>query len=401
MILFIANARRKGGLSGSDNIYEHFKKYWACEIEIKDMQECDFWPFWACYVYRILRGCLWALKKRKEKTEFVYSCSDFLMDSIPAYLFKRAGHKWVAGFYLMAQKDNPVHFWTQKIVHKLIMRHADIVLITNNSYADKFPGKKIIAVHGGVDLHLCGKYRHEKKDKHKDKYKDNRDWKLDRIDGRLTQIWNACKIKKHNQEHEKERRLRQIEKGMLKKENGLKDGGVYWRDKAYDAVFCGRLHKTKGIDKLIEIWRNVNKRMPGARLAVIGDGDLGKEYLLKLIDKDLKIDVLGYMDNERFDIYRQSKLVLYPATADHFSMSPVEAMACGCPMVAYDLPVMKHINPKGAMFANDAEDFSYKICYLLGHPDVYRKLQAEALGWSQEWDWEKRADKIWKEINEP
>jgi len=37
-------------------------------------------------------------------------------------------------------------------------------------------------------------------------------------------------------------------------------------------VFIGRLYVRKGVAQLIEIWSKVQRRRPGARLAIIGDG---------------------------------------------------------------------------------------------------------------------------------
>lgn len=140
---------------------------------------------------------------------------------------------------------------------------------------------------------------------------------------------------------------------------------------------------------------------------MIGDYDLGKKYLYELekryfggISKGKSgIDILGYLGDERFEVYKQSKIVLYPARWDHFSMSPVEAMACGCPMIAFNLPVMKYLKGlKGCALIDDMqiETFATAILdYLKGR---YKERQKGAIEYAQTWDWRIRTKQVWDEI---
>lgn len=324
MILIIANARIKGGLSGSDNIYEHLAK--TASSKVVTMMDIDFKPFFLCYLWKIIRGC-WEALMDTASYEFVYSASDFWMDCLPALVHKLKGRKWVAGFYLFAPRDKFVYYWTQKIAYWLINTFADVVCVTNESMFTF--QKPMISVHGGIDT--------------QDAYPDS-------------------------------------------------------REKRYDAVFVGRLHYTKGIDELIRVWDAVLHIKPDARLAVIGDGDTEVEKIRSW--KASGVDWLGYLGEERFDVYRQSKLVLYPTPYrySHFSMGPVEAMACGCALAAFDIDVMRHIRPDGTLFAKDEDDMANFIMYLLRRPEILKDMQKRAAKWALTWDWWKRAPEILGDI---
>lgn len=333
-ILIIANARYKGGLSGGDNIYLNFKKHWDADIDVWTMMNIDFKPFWLCYGIRILSGVLKAIICRKQY-DFVYSASDFMGDSIPALLVRKKA--WVAGYYMDAPRKNKIYYWSQKLVKKLINAFADVVLITNDTLKHNFPGKKTVAVHGGVDLNLCKEPSH--------------------------------------------------------------------LSKAYDTVFCSRIHPTKGIDELLEIWKLVRAENPDATMAFIGDGDLGQHYLVNKGALGMGITMFGYMVKERFTIYRSSKITLYTATEehDHFSMAPVEGMACGLPLCAFDLPVMDTIKPEGALLAKNIPLFAKNILRLLedydGRRTAYNLLASEAREWSHKnWSWANRCPEIFNQI---
>lgn len=333
-ILIISNARRKGGLSGSDAIYESFKKYWpeGCKIEEHNQIEIDFKPFWLCYLIRIIKSCIVAYNNIS-KYDLVYSSSDFLMDSLPGFIYKLKGRKWVAGFYLEAPKDKKIYYYTQKIAYYLIKKYADIVIVTNPSMYPLFYNKKKAWINGGVDFTLA-------------------------------EYSNQPKI--------------------------------------YDLVFCGRIHFTKGIVNLLRAWEIIIKEKPNAKLAIIGDGDLGKEFIKNYIDIEKNnITLFGYMGNERYNIYKQSKIVSYPTPVQysHFSMAPVEAMACGCPMVAFDLPVFNVMNPLGAIYKFETiNEYAEAILYLLENDKVYKKLSIDAHKWSKQFSYNLQSQRIFQFI---
>ncbi len=344
-ILIIANSRYKGGLSGGDNIYENFKKYWPCEVVVSEMQQTDYLPFVVCYCQRIIVGIGRAWMDAN-KYEFVYSASDFLPDALPALVYRLKGNKWIAGYFLHAFKENPLHYYSQKVVRQLIKWFADMVIVTNPTMYHIFQNKKKTWINGGIDLSLAG----------------------------------------------------------------LSD-----KPKIYDAVFCGRIHPSKGIDELIEIWDLVIKEKPDAKLAIIGDGDLGIDYIKnKLKTKNYNritgwdfngVDLLGYMGDERFEIYKQSKVVLYPTPLkyDHFSMAPVEAMACGCPLVIRSMPSNRYFFPledlkDGEKIDLSNEGFAKCILRILSM-DNYKQECLSALIFSQQFDYKKQAMRVWEDVN--
>lgn len=330
MILIIANARIKGGLSGGDNIYLHLAEH--SDAEIWELMGVDFKPFFFCYVLKIMLGCRMALCCKK-KYEFVYSASDFWMDSLPALILKAKGNKWVAGFYMFAPKKNRIYYYTQKPIKWLIDKFADAVCVTNHTMFDF--KKPTVAVHGGVDLADC--------------YPD------------------------------------------------------ISTPKIYDAVFVGRLHYTKGIIDLISIWDLVLERIPNATLAVIGDGDSEAELFKGWAKHTKGVTNFGFLDSERFDIYRKSKMVLYPTPYkySHFSMGPIEAMACGCPLISYDLPEMgvEGLKHKGGCFlVKTRGGFSEAIIETIRNYNSLNYLIDSAIEYAKTWDWSKRAPLILKQI---
>lgn len=339
MILILANSRFNGGLSGGDAIYESFKKYWPCQFSESNLAHIDFKPFGLCYFARLAVSIGRALLDCR-RYDLVYSSSDFLPDSIPALIYKAKGNKWVAGFFLKAFKDNRLHYLSQKLVRWLIDKFADMVIVTNPTMYDIFPTKRKTWINGGIDLSLAG----------------------------------------------------------------LSD-----KPKIYDAVFCGRIHPSKGIDELLEIWDLVREKLPKARLAIIGDGDLGigyikhKLYAKHGLHKRNGIDLLGYMGNERFEIYKQSRMVLYPTPPkyDHFSMAPVEAMACGCVMLSFNINSIIWLTDGSISLMNeDSASFADSIIDLIefGGDNFHYKVAVHSIYWAQQFDYQKQSMRVYEDV---
>jgi len=108
----------------------------------------------------------------------------------------------------------------------------------------------------------------------------------------------------------------------------------------YEASFCGRLVKRKGVYDLLDIWADVMKQFPEGKLFIIGKGE---EYdgLRRAIDKnglEKNIILTGYApDTEKIGLFKSSKIFVYPSYEESWGITVTEAMACGLPVVCYNL----------------------------------------------------------------
>ena len=302
----------------------------------------------------MFRACLWALTVKIPKSTHVvvYSGSDFWPDSVPSWILKlRFGRvKWVAAFYLFApnpfSKESPYkgarklrglfYYISQMPAYAIIRRHADMVWVTSEpdrwKFGNRLSPKKVVAVRGGVD------------------------------------IKTPAFIPEPT-------------------------------EKKFDAVFIGRFHPQKGILELIEIWRFVCEERKSAKLAVIGIGDLEDELRKKISNYGLEKNIVlfGFKDGvEKLKIFKDSKVVVHPATYDSGGMAACEAMACGLPGVSFDLPALKTYYPKGMIKTPcfEFKTFGRNILKLLTDEKLYERTAKDALEWAKEWDWDRRTEEL-------
>lgn len=168
------------------------------------------------------------------------------------------------------------------------------------------------------------------------------------------------------------------------------------QEKVYDACFVGRISPQKGVSDLLRVWEKVTKTRPEAKLIFIGWGHKGEaeNYQKKIMELGLSknIEFVGFCDGaEKYKRVKASKLSLFPSKYESFGIVLLESLACGTPVVAYDLPVLKDNFNRGVAYVplGDAEAMGGQILVLLNNPAVLQKLSIEGLevsghfGWSE------------------
>lgn len=101
--------------------------------------------------------------------------------------------------------------------------------------------------------------------------------------------------------------------------------------------FVGRLVPQKGVDVLLQAFGVVRRRLPDARLVIAGDGDQTL-YLMRLaryLGLAPRVEFIGWQTGDALvRLYQQAAIVAVPSRYEPFGLVALEAMACGCLVVA-------------------------------------------------------------------
>ena len=98
-------------------------------------------------------------------------------------------------------------------------------------------------------------------------------------------------------------------------------------------VCVGRLCRQKGQDVLLAAWRTVAREVPGARLVLVGDGP-DRDRLRALAPRSV---LFAGAVADPVPWYRAADLVVLPSRWEGMALAPLEAMACGRPVVLTDV----------------------------------------------------------------
>jgi glycosyltransferase involved in cell wall biosynthesis len=180
-------------------------------------------------------------------------------------------------------------------------------------------------------------------------------------------------------------------------------GGIDWPSRPrsegsepdFAGVFIGRLHPQKGVEELVQVWKQVVSQRPDLKLALIGDGPLQERIQRMIRDSNLATNVtlFGFLDGEAKNaIIRKSKVVFYMSSLEVVAMAPIEAMALGLPCIAVNIPGRAKYFPKGTVLTQfgNARSTADALFTLMDDHAIYHRLCHEATELAEEWRWESR-----------
>ena len=151
-------------------------------------------------------------------------------------------------------------------------------------------------------------------------------------------------------------------------------------------VFLGRVVDEKQIDKLIKAFAKLDPALD-ARLEIVGGGEL--ESKLKALAQSLKVGdrvkFAGFVDEAYLrNALTRASVFAMPSIAELQSISTMEAMASGLPIVAANamaLPHLVHDGENGYLFEpGDIDDLAEKLTKVLTAPEEdYQRMKKASL----------------------
>ena len=112
-----------------------------------------------------------------------------------------------------------------------------------------------------------------------------------------------------------------------------------------DILHVGSVVPRKRIDLLLEVFAALSRAIRGLRLIRVGGGFTAEQQrritALEVGDRILVMPVVD--DRTLAALYRHAAVALLPSDREGFGLPVVEALACGTPVVATDLPALREV----------------------------------------------------------
>jgi glycosyltransferase involved in cell wall biosynthesis len=176
------------------------------------------------------------------------------------------------------------------------------------------------------------------------------------------------------------------------------------KEYSYDACFVGRFHPQKGLSDLLRTWRLVCNEKKDAKLAIVGEGDLGNMVRQIILNTGLSqnVDLVGFkVGQSLYQMLESSRILVFPSNREGNPIVPLEAMARGMPVVAYNLPVFEEMyKDKGIITVprGDVRSFAEKVLELLDDATLYERISMEASNIASQFDWDTQLEPAMKAL---
>lgn len=173
-------------------------------------------------------------------------------------------------------------------------------------------------------------------------------------------------------------------------------------DEKLNILFVGRLEKRKGLDYLLEAYRQIKPEIPNSRLIVAGPGTrLRRKYEKRVKQNGLKDVVftgyVSYDDLPRY--YKTADIVCSPATGkESFGIVLLEAMAVGKPIIASNIEGYASVLTHGAegilVPPKNPEKLAEALLSLMTNKSLRQQMGAKGELTAVEYDWKRVAQSV-------
>lgn len=151
-------------------------------------------------------------------------------------------------------------------------------------------------------------------------------------------------------------------------------------------LFVGTIEPRKGLDDLLAVWDSLPAPRP--RLILCGDAGWGDVRLPR------GAEVTGYVDRGRLrELYRHARAFVYPSRYEGFGIPPLEAMACGAPVIATRTGAIGDYADGAALLVDpgDREALREALVRLLHDAPLRRELRERGPDRARTYTWDRSA----------
>jgi glycosyltransferase involved in cell wall biosynthesis len=154
-------------------------------------------------------------------------------------------------------------------------------------------------------------------------------------------------------------------------------------------LFVGNLFRYKNVKVLIDSFLSIRDRLDHC-LVIVGK----TEYSDESLPCDEKIRYMDYVPHEDLPkFYAYADLLVHPSLSEGFGFTPLEAMACGTPVLSSNRTSLPEVvGDAGILFdPANSETLSSLILEVLSNGTLLKKLTEKGFNQAEKFSWEKTA----------
>jgi len=145
------------------------------------------------------------------------------------------------------------------------------------------------------------------------------------------------------------------------------------------------------------------------KLIIVGSKDSGlpiEEEINEVLEKipsDRVIFTGKLSDEEIIELYNKSEFFVFPSLYEGFGFPPLEAIACGCPVIVSNVSSLPETVGYAGLFVDpyNPEDIANKMVLLAGSENLRNELREKGFERVKNFSWDKAAKEhvdVFKEV---
>jgi len=170
-------------------------------------------------------------------------------------------------------------------------------------------------------------------------------------------------------------------------------------DKPY-ILYTGSERPRKNLGRLFEAFAKLKKEFPELELVKVGVSGRSEKYRRDTIKK---LDSLGITQDVIFvdhipevdlvHYYSSATLLAYPSLYEGFGLPPLEAMACGCPVVTSNTSSLPEVVGEAGIMVNpyDIDSLAQAMRQVLTDSELRNDMVRKGLEQAKRFSWERTA----------
>ena len=173
-------------------------------------------------------------------------------------------------------------------------------------------------------------------------------------------------------------------------------------------LYVGNIKPHKNLVRIVEALDGLRKRgFDDLTLLIIGD-EISKLPALRRAVHSHKLHkhvrFLGYLPDDTLAVlYRLAAVFVFPSLYEGFGLPPLEAMACGAPVVTSNVSSLPEVTGDAAVLVDpyDVQSIADGIAKVLGDPALREDLRVKGITRARAFSWERsvaRTREIYQEV---
>jgi len=169
-------------------------------------------------------------------------------------------------------------------------------------------------------------------------------------------------------------------------------------------LFVGSIEPRKNLKNLILAYNLLPESLKrDFSLVLTGFSGWKNSEIMGLLNKNNKVIYTGYVSEiELALIYNKASVFVFPSFYEGFGLPPLEAMACGCPVIVSDSASLPEVCGDSALYVNpkEPESIANSIMKIIEDTELRNQLVRKGIERAKNFRWENTAKEILKIFEE-